>query len=50
MLTIDHLHVALDGLALAPWADFWPIALPVQLKSALLDSKLQVLFELLHAF
>ncbi|MGB6242466.1 MAG: DUF748 domain-containing protein [Castellaniella sp.] len=39
------LNVTLDGLKLDPWADFWPLALPVQLKSALLDSKLQVLFE-----
>ncbi|CAM5222154.1 hypothetical protein CDEF62S_01049 [Castellaniella defragrans] len=39
------LNVTLDGLALAPWADFWPLALPVRLKSALLDSRLKVLFE-----
>lgn len=39
------LDVALDGLALDKWADFWPVPLPVRLKSALLDSRLQVLFE-----
>ncbi|WP_323000228.1 DUF748 domain-containing protein [Castellaniella sp.] len=39
------LDVTLDGLALDSWADFWPIPLPVQIKSALLDSRLEVLFE-----
>lgn len=39
------LDVALDGLALDKWADFWPMPLPVRLKSALLDSRLKVLFE-----
>lgn len=39
------LNVTLDALALDQWADFWPLALPVRLKSALLDSRLQVLFE-----
>ncbi|WP_298015376.1 DUF748 domain-containing protein [uncultured Castellaniella sp.] len=39
------LNVKLDGLALDQWADFWPLPLPVKLKSALLDSRLQVLFE-----
>ncbi len=39
------LDVALDGMALDQWADFWPLPLPVRLKSALLDSRLQVLFE-----
>ncbi|WP_246600707.1 DUF748 domain-containing protein [Candidimonas humi] len=39
------LNVTLDGLALDKWADFWPLPLPVKVKSALLDSRLQVLFE-----
>ncbi|HEX2519678.1 MAG TPA: DUF748 domain-containing protein, partial [Castellaniella sp.] len=39
------LNVTLDGLALDKWADFWPLPLPVKMKSALLDSNLQVLFE-----
>ncbi|MGB6156623.1 DUF748 domain-containing protein [Castellaniella sp.] len=39
------LDVTLDGLALSQWVDFWPLALPVQVKNALLDSKLEVLFE-----
>src|SRR5690606_24536250 len=39
------LDVTLDGVALDKWADFWPLPLPVRLKSALLDSRLQVLFE-----
>ncbi|HWK60628.1 MAG TPA: DUF748 domain-containing protein [Eoetvoesiella sp.] len=39
------LDVTLDGLALDKWADFWPVPLPVRLKSALLDSRLKVLFE-----
>jgi len=39
------LDVTLDGLALDKWADFWPMPLPVRLKSALLDSRLKVLFE-----
>lgn len=39
------LDVTLDGVALDKWADFWPLPLPVRLKSALLDSQLQVLFE-----
>src|SRR5690606_24903646 len=39
------LNVTLDGLALDKWADFWPVPLPVRLKSALLDSRLEVLFE-----
>lgn len=39
------LNVTLDGLSLEKWADFWPIPLPVQVKSARLDSRLQILFE-----
>lgn len=39
------LDVTLDGVALDKWADFWPLPLPVKVKSALLDSKLEVLFE-----
>lgn len=39
------LDVTFNGLALDKWADFWPLPLPVKVKSALLDSKLQVLFE-----
>lgn len=39
------LDVTLDDLALDQWADFWPLPLPVRIKSALLDSRLQVLFE-----
>ncbi|WP_233154899.1 DUF748 domain-containing protein [Candidimonas nitroreducens] len=39
------LDVTLHGLALDKWADFWPMPLPVKVKSALLDSKLQVVFE-----
>ncbi|MDN5844209.1 MAG: DUF748 domain-containing protein, partial [Alcaligenaceae bacterium] len=39
------LDVTLNGVALDKWADFWPLPLPVQIKSALLDSRLQVLFE-----
>ncbi|HEU0229938.1 MAG TPA: DUF748 domain-containing protein [Burkholderiaceae bacterium] len=39
------LNVTLNGLALGKWADFWPMPLPIKIKSALLDSRLQVLFE-----
>lgn len=39
------LNVTLNGLALDKWADFWPLPLPVRLRSALLDSRLQVLFD-----
>lgn len=39
------LNVALDGVALDKWADFWPLPLPIAVKSALLDSRLQVRFE-----
>ncbi|MGA0582975.1 MAG: DUF748 domain-containing protein, partial [Castellaniella sp.] len=39
------LDVALDGVSLDKWADFWPLPLPVKVKSALLDSRLQVRFE-----
>lgn len=39
------LNVTLNGLALGKWADFWPMPLPIKVKSALLDSRLQVLFE-----
>lgn len=39
------LDVTLDGVALDKWADFWPLPLPVKVRSALLDSRLQVLFE-----
>ncbi|HEX7388428.1 MAG TPA: DUF748 domain-containing protein [Castellaniella sp.] len=39
------LNVALNGLALDKWADFWPLSLPVTLKSALLDSQLKVSVE-----
>ena len=39
------LNVKLDGLAIDKWVDFWPLSLPVTVKSALLDSRLQVLFE-----
>ncbi|WP_345797488.1 DUF748 domain-containing protein [Castellaniella sp. MT123] len=40
------LDATLDGLALDKWADFWPMPLPVQLKSAQLDSRLKILLEL----
>ena len=39
------LDVTLDGVSLDQWADFWPLPLPVKVKSALLDSRLQVRFE-----
>lgn len=39
------LDVTLDGVSLDKWADFWPLPLPVKVKSALLDSRLQVRFE-----
>ncbi|MHA3904970.1 DUF748 domain-containing protein [Castellaniella sp. WN] len=39
------LDVKLDGVALDKWADFWPMPLPVKVESALLDSRLEVLFE-----
>lgn len=39
------LNVKLDSVALDKWADFWPMPLPVQVKSALLDSRLKILFE-----
>ncbi|TAN30464.1 MAG: DUF748 domain-containing protein [Castellaniella sp.] len=39
------LNVTVDGLALDKWVDFWPPPLPVKIKNALLDSRLQVLFE-----
>ena len=39
------LDVTLDGVSLDKWADFWPLPLPVKVRSALLDSRLQVLFE-----
>jgi len=39
------LDVKLDGVSLDKWADFWPLPLPVKVKSALLDSRLQVRFE-----
>ncbi|WP_416246342.1 DUF748 domain-containing protein [Castellaniella sp.] len=39
------LDVTLDGVSLDKWADFWPLSLPVKVKSALLDSRLQVRFE-----
>lgn len=42
---VSTLDVTLDDLALDQWADFWPLSLPIQIKSALLDSRLQVLFE-----
>lgn len=39
------LNVALDGVALDKWADFWPLPLPIKVERASLDSRLQVLFE-----
>lgn len=39
------LDLTLDGVALDKWADFWPVPLPIKVKSALLDSRLEVLFE-----
>lgn len=39
------LRVAFNGLQLEKWADVWPMPLPFELESALLDSNLQVVFE-----
>ncbi|UHL63904.1 DUF748 domain-containing protein [Paralcaligenes sp. KSB-10] len=44
-IPVSTLNVVFTGLGLAKWADFWPLPLPVKVKHALLDSKLQVLFE-----
>ncbi|QDJ35486.1 hypothetical protein CBR67_01830 [Bordetella hinzii] len=39
------LNLNFSGLELEKWADIWPMALPVKLQRALLDSDLQVRFE-----
>jgi hypothetical protein len=39
------LNVRFEGLDLEPWADAWPVKLPVVLHSGRLDSDVQVVFE-----